>query len=729
MRSPYRGLAPFLEEDAKSFAGRDQQIQILYDNLRANRVTTIFGESGIGKTSLVGAGLMPQFVEAAQRQLEDGEDPEFLCVLIREWKNPSSRLLTTAAERLNRDAPSEVSLAGGLAALQFSGRWAIILDQFEEAFDEQIKAQTIAFLKELKRAIWHPKLRINLLISIREDMLSLLDNIKPELPEAFDNLIQIQGLTIDQAVEAMRKPLEDVANGPNRIESEEVAKQVARDVLALRKSAKTIRPADLQIVLETWWEKDKDKKNPAMLWKTIEDLGGVAKISAAYFREKVDPEKPDPEKPALNPAERDRAEKIFEHLVSPSGRKQPQSIADLGGEPVEELLEKLTTEMRILTGTPIEGGERGYQFAHDVLAKASSEWRKDRQTKRQLANLKKRFLGFTAAAAVIAAAVVFLVWKSNDSRTAERLLANLSDSPFLRSEQDIWPIAIASSSVKTKILDRILSVPRDAERFATHTEALVVAIGGVSPGHLEDLANEVIADRCVTRSKLASELIDACLESLSHFGSWANQRSARALSAFAQAGDATSKLPDKALAELSGSLPQKDREEIFVKFLDNDASSDSIHALASRVSPGLREKQFERVLKEKKVDDRIVDILAQYVPEDKVTLGLETLQPGSDRDDAYIVSLLPHVSRQKAANAAQDTFQLCLTTVTCHQTIFEEASKRLTDLEVEKLVGDLLVALGKTDKREMAIELLSSLAPRIAGGDLAIRVAALLEKT
>ena len=57
VRAPYVGLDYFLEEDAGLFFGRDAERKRIIGNLRASRLTLLYAESGVGKSSLLRAGV------------------------------------------------------------------------------------------------------------------------------------------------------------------------------------------------------------------------------------------------------------------------------------------------------------------------------------------------------------------------------------------------------------------------------------------------------------------------------------------------------------------------------------------------------------------------------------------------------------------------------------------------------------------------------------------------
>jgi len=58
--NPYPGDRPFKEDDAPLFFGRDAEVQALLEALQSHDVLLITGASGVGKTSMLRAGLLPK---------------------------------------------------------------------------------------------------------------------------------------------------------------------------------------------------------------------------------------------------------------------------------------------------------------------------------------------------------------------------------------------------------------------------------------------------------------------------------------------------------------------------------------------------------------------------------------------------------------------------------------------------------------------------------------------
>src|SRR5580704_16721134 len=58
--NPWPGLIPFTEATQAYFHGRDAEAAELLRRVRRERLTILFGQSGLGKTSLLSAGLFPR---------------------------------------------------------------------------------------------------------------------------------------------------------------------------------------------------------------------------------------------------------------------------------------------------------------------------------------------------------------------------------------------------------------------------------------------------------------------------------------------------------------------------------------------------------------------------------------------------------------------------------------------------------------------------------------------
>ena len=67
VRNPYKGLRAFQEADVADFFGRSDLIERLRSTVLAMNFVAVVGPSGIGKSSVVKAGLSPRCVRADRK--------------------------------------------------------------------------------------------------------------------------------------------------------------------------------------------------------------------------------------------------------------------------------------------------------------------------------------------------------------------------------------------------------------------------------------------------------------------------------------------------------------------------------------------------------------------------------------------------------------------------------------------------------------------------------------
>jgi len=407
---PYKGLVPYGEEDAPYFFGRDRERRLISSALRGSRLTVLYGESGAGKSSVLAAGVA--------HDLQD--DPDYALVLFRNWlDDPITRLLSTIRTILSK-LPGFIPNGGGAKPgnvnVLLQG-WAestkrtllIVLDQFEDYFQYHPGEQgsgTIA--EELPRLLNQSDLPVNFLFALREDALGMLDRFKGMIPSLFDNLVRVEHLSKKAAKEAIIEPLNrfnddfrqgKLAGRADKLHPIEIdptlATSVVEQIIAAQGGERPlVQAAYLQLVMSRWWEHDISKGSPKLLADTLNELGGVKTIVERYVEDTMD---------KLTPEHKELAAEAFRFMVTPTGRKIAQTVSELGGSTyvgekvsramLEDLLDKLH-KARLLTSVPPPRGsqpdERAYEFAHDVVAMAAFDWRKEFRQTQELAAAKKK---------------------------------------------------------------------------------------------------------------------------------------------------------------------------------------------------------------------------------------------------------------------------------------------------------------------------------------------------
>ncbi|UUU21640.1 nSTAND1 domain-containing NTPase [Streptomyces sp. DSM 40750] len=144
---PYRGLARFETGDSGLFFGRDRLTAELAGLLRRRRFAAVFGPSGIGKSSLLRAGLVPLLRESQE------QGPRFSGIRIL---TPGDQLARTHELLLK---------AGGTG----TGDRLVVVDQFEEVFTLCHDAAERARFIDLLLTARNPESRLRVLIAVRAD--------------------------------------------------------------------------------------------------------------------------------------------------------------------------------------------------------------------------------------------------------------------------------------------------------------------------------------------------------------------------------------------------------------------------------------------------------------------------------------------------------------------------------------------------------------------------------
>jgi GH25 family lysozyme M1 (1,4-beta-N-acetylmuramidase) len=419
MDCPYRGLVPYSDspEDVRLFFGRDTEQRILIDNLTTTRLSIVYGESGVGKSSVLYAGV------AAKLRA----DPDSIVVVYNSWYIDPVFGLTQAVRAAAGDRSAEISvdsLTGALSDLvKVTNRRAlVILDQFEEYFQYHGgKTGTSSWAEQFSAAVLNPSLDANFLLSIRSDSLALLDFFKARIPHLLRNRIALRHLAVKGAYEAIEQPLneynkdvpapERVTLEPENLLAKKIVEQIGRKPEDAQDSDAIEVPATyLQLVLTRLWHRERELRSNILRAATLAALGGGERIYEEYFSSTVNRE--------LDWQQRRLAIVLFKYLITSTGRKITTSdkelslYDDLKKKPFLPILEKLRKARVLVTVPPPPGepappnGQPGpvyYQFAHDVLARAACHWRVQQAEAHQRTF---RLSVWVVAAAFLAAVVV-----------------------------------------------------------------------------------------------------------------------------------------------------------------------------------------------------------------------------------------------------------------------------------------------------------------------------------
>ncbi len=163
---PYKGLEPFTETDANIFFGRRNDVDKLLINLQSiPRFLGVVGPSGIGKTSLIQAGLLPRL----RRGAVPGSD-RWGFIIARPGNRPFENL---EASGLKGASNGLVRASGNwLSAQKETNRLVLILDQFDEFLMSCPQHDRTKLWTELADLLEAHQLSITVIVILRDIFLS-----------------------------------------------------------------------------------------------------------------------------------------------------------------------------------------------------------------------------------------------------------------------------------------------------------------------------------------------------------------------------------------------------------------------------------------------------------------------------------------------------------------------------------------------------------------------------
>ena len=347
---PYRGLSVFGPEDAALFFGREHEVRAVLERLRAGSFVLVAGDSGVGKSSLCRAGVLPQLQQGAlgkrYRVVEAtlGARPvEALGTALSPWLGVDER----AASAALRADPEQ--LAAGVRAEE--GR-ALFLDGLEElsALAPPDEAEIVArFLGAL--SVRSPGFR--LLATARSDFLTRLSALPALGPEVGSALYLLRPLTdegVRQAIEA-----------PARAAGFRFAPEGFVDELVAAARGPGALPL-VQFALAELWRK-RDTAQKLLTRDALAELGGVGGALARHADGVV---------AALPQGQRAAVEEILRRLVTAQGTRARRLRADLpASDDATRALAALVSARLLLVRDP----PLSYELSHEALIQSWDQLR------------------------------------------------------------------------------------------------------------------------------------------------------------------------------------------------------------------------------------------------------------------------------------------------------------------------------------------------------------------
>ena len=234
----YPGAKPFSSEEEAIFFGRGEDVRKLKQLILLERLVVLHGRSGLGKSSLLNAGVIPRLKkEEGQTTFTirfgawyEGREGDPLTIT-----KSHLQLQPESGHYLDELLPGDESLWEFFKVFQHQNpgkrSYVVIFDQFEElftwpkqyinAFKRQLsellyvdipqrframlEAQTYPLNREEQESIYQ-SLDIRIVLVIRSDRLSLMDQLSDIIPEILHHRYELKALSPLQAEDAILNP-------------------------------------------------------------------------------------------------------------------------------------------------------------------------------------------------------------------------------------------------------------------------------------------------------------------------------------------------------------------------------------------------------------------------------------------------------------------------------------------------------------------------------------------
>lgn len=407
---PYVGLRPYERNEQHLLFGRHRDTQFLSDKILSARLTVLYGQSGLGKSSLLRALVIPKLEENDARVIYfdawSGEEPELAL------KDALVKVATKLGiPHAGAGSPTLTELAR-LVDLAEEGSLVLIFDQFEE-FLVNHGQRLDPVRKELGALVRATGIDVQIVLSLREEFLAALEPFRQEILSLFSSTYRLEPLDEAGVHEAIEKPakmfgvgyepglvkalIHDLGaaaeGGQEQVCTTGTYKATTGETKATTGETKAptgrtkanaadgdgeseqdggAGPVDLpmlQLVCSQLWTAAGEPRSGELSLEQYKRLGGAQKILDDYVLGVMPWRWPDKVKTA----------RLMKLLAPPSGLKISHSIQDLvSNTGIKE--KKVTDEIqrlsrcRILRSREYRSGRR-YELQHDALIRVVSPWR------------------------------------------------------------------------------------------------------------------------------------------------------------------------------------------------------------------------------------------------------------------------------------------------------------------------------------------------------------------
>ncbi len=358
--SPFPGIVPFSYGDRPVFFAREAEIRALIRLVVMYRGVLLYADSGIGKSSLVNAGLVPQAIEEGYQperiRVQPRQGEEIIIERFVETVDGEPRLLPSIFAEEEQPERAVLSVEQFLTLLRKKAagpvRLLLVFDQFEEwvtLFEEEVVGQGVEEAKARQEKVREAiislindnTLPVKVLIALREDYLAKLTPFFTRCPSLPDQYLRLTALQGDQIYRAIRGPFDTY---PRRYQPE-IDANLAKDIqtqFTSRSGGTDVRLTEVQIVCRSLWEAGRRASGEA-LDQIFTGQGGVQGILERYLEDTLTSLGPEQQEPAIG---------LLSRMVTSAGTRNVISEDDLVSR--VELEDQITRDVLIRTLDDLE---------------------------------------------------------------------------------------------------------------------------------------------------------------------------------------------------------------------------------------------------------------------------------------------------------------------------------------------------------------------------------------
>jgi hypothetical protein len=264
---PFRGIDAYRFSDQQIFFAREQEIEDARRQVIVYRGVFVYGESGVGKSSLVNAGLLPEVIKHGfvpeRIRVQPRAGAEFVVERISVAEGGTELLhsgLAPEGDTAMRVVLSAQVFRDRVLASAETSSPLLVFDQFEEIvtlFEEARAGEKLREGRELQAAVVGilvellglEEVPVKILFSFREDYLAKVRRLLRKRPELVDQVVHLTPPETDALFDIIRGPFERF---PGRFERELTPQFAQRlvDAFASRTGVGPVNLSELQIVCD-----------------------------------------------------------------------------------------------------------------------------------------------------------------------------------------------------------------------------------------------------------------------------------------------------------------------------------------------------------------------------------------------------------------------------------------------------------------------------------------------